>query len=63
MDHPDPDRRYFRILETALGLIAFARARPDAPDYVLVAHFMHVLLEALAAEEEQAVKSANPSMN
>ena len=61
MDH---DQRYFRILDTALGLIAFARARPDAPDYVLVAHFMHTLLAALAFEEELAARpQAEPSVN
>lgn len=61
MDH---DERYFRALETALGLVAFARERPDAPDYVLVAHFIYTLLAAIACEEELAARPLpEPSAN
>jgi hypothetical protein len=51
MDH---DKHYFQALATARELVVIARTLPDAPEHVLLAHFVYAVLAALADEAENA---------
>jgi hypothetical protein len=58
------EQMYFRVLETALELVAFVRERPDMPEHVVVSSFVFTLLEAIAFELELSGRlSREPSRN